>query len=135
MFKKGCPSLLKQLPMTMARGSLTAPLACAVFWTRNSCLSKKQEQLLISESISEPLSWNGLFLSQFLKIVNFLMESETKKDKQLQKFLFLLSLSKGLWSDTLWAKARRISAAVVFFVLPHKKADDLTRPGQRPGEF
>ena len=60
-FKKRWPPWLKQVPMTLARRSLAAPLACSKdFWTRNNCLSKKQQQLL-------------------------------------------------QWSDTLWAKARRIS--------------------------
>ena len=57
--------------MTMARGSLTAPLACALFWTRNNYLSKKHELVLISESISEPLSWNGYFWVRFWKICVF----------------------------------------------------------------
>lgn len=109
-FKKGCPVRLKRPPINMAGGSLTAPLACAFFWTRNNYMSKKQQQLLISESISEPLSENGLFLNPFWKVFFFLLKSETTKDKQLQKCLYLLSLSKGLWSDTLWAKARRIQS-------------------------
>ena len=94
--------------MTMARGSLTAPLACALFWTRNNYLSKKQEQLLISESISEPFSWNGLFFD-FMSEEMFIFWWNLKQKRQVVANVFLLLfLSKGLWSDTLWAKARRI---------------------------
>ena len=107
-FKKRWPPWLKQDPMTMARGSLTAPLACAVFWTRNNYLSKKQEQLLISESISEPFSWNGCFLIPFLKNCDFFWWNPKQKRQVIADVFFLLFLSKGQWSDTLWAKARRI---------------------------
>ena len=94
--------------MTMARGSLTAPLACALFWTRNNYLSKKQEQLLISESISEPFSWNGLFFD-FMSEEMFIFWWNLKQKRQvIAKIFLLLFLSKGWWSDTLWAKARRI---------------------------
>ena len=106
--KKGCSPWRKQDPMTMARGSLTAPLACALFWTRNNYLSKKQEQLLISESISEPFSWNGLFF-------DFMSE---------EMFIFWWNL-----------KQKRQVIADVFSYGSFPKACDLTRSGPRPGEF
>ena len=51
IFEKRCSTLRKQGTMTTPGGSLTAPLACAVFWTRNNYLSKKQEQVFISDAI------------------------------------------------------------------------------------
>ena len=109
--KKGARPYAKSLlwpSMTMARGSLTAPLACALFWTRNNYLSKKQEQLLISESISEPFSWNGLFF-------DFMSE---------EFFIFWWNL-----------KQKRQVIADVFSYGSFPKACDLTRSGPRPGEF
>ena len=89
--KKGCPPLRKQPPMTMARGSLTAPLACALFWTRNNYLSKKQEQLLISESISEPFSWNGLFFD-FMSEEMFMFWWNLKQKRQVIANVFALTV-------------------------------------------
>ena len=90
--KKGDPPWLKQRTMTLARRSLAAPLACAVFWTRNNCLSKKQQQLLISESMSELCSGMGSvwarnnnscsFLSQFLSSVLEWVLSESISEKK-----------------------------------------------------
>ena len=51
----------------------------------------------------------GNFWVHFLKNVHFSVKSETKKTSHCRSCC-LLSLSKGQWSDTLWAKARRISA-------------------------
>ena len=107
-FKKRVPPIGKQGNMTMARGSLTAPLACAVFWTRNKCLSKKQEQVLISESISEPLSWNGLFFESMSgKSLTFWWNLKQKKRSNCRSFCSVY-LFLSWWSDTPWAKARRI---------------------------
>ena len=118
-WKKGFPKSLqkKGIPQRQSRSNKglwtnpeapwQPPLACAVFWTNNN-LSKKQQQLLISESISESFSGKWFtFWWHFWKIVNFLMKSETRKMNHC-KSCCLFSLSKGEWSDTLWAKARRI---------------------------
>ena len=61
--EKKCPDRLKRDPIPESQGSWTATPRSKISRTRNNYLSKKQEQLLISESISEPLSWNGLFSS------------------------------------------------------------------------
>ena len=49
-------------------------------------LSKKQEQLLIFESISEPLSWDGLVLGQFLETCYFLWNQKQKKASSCTHF-------------------------------------------------
>ena len=79
-------------------GSLTASLACAVFWTRNNNLSKKQQQLLISESISDSFSWNRSFLNPFLDNVNLLMNFETKTIRHCRSCcLFSLTKMPVIW--------------------------------------
>ena len=88
--RKRCPSRRKLPSIYKPEGSRTACLACAVFWTRNNNLSKKQQQLLISESISESFSWNGSFLSPFLENCAFFMKSETQKNMSLQKIMIVL---------------------------------------------
>jgi len=109
-FKKGWPARLKRNPMTMARGSLTAPLACAVFWTKTTVWARNNNSCSFLNPSLNPCPGIHYFWFHFYNN-SFLMKFETK-DKQLQKFLFLLSISKaqvGQWSDTLWAKARRIN--------------------------
>ena len=98
-----------QWPMTLARGSLTAPPPSrarfseqeTIVWARN-----KNRCSFLSPFLSR-CPGMGYFWIHFWKVVDFLMESETKKTSNCRSFC-LLSLSKGLWSDTLWAKARRI---------------------------
>ena len=102
-FKQRCPARVKRGAIRRPGGSLTAPLACAVFWTRINNLSKKQQQLLISESISESFSWNQSFLSPFLENYTLLMKSATKKNSHCRSCCLLsLSLFVCWWS--LWPK-------------------------------
>ena len=106
-FKKRCPAKVKRLPIPMSGGSRTAPPMSLIVRTRNNNLSKKQQQLLISGSISESLSWNRSFLHPFLEncafvVVFFSIVALT------HHFLDCLSHVQGPWSDTPWAKARRI---------------------------
>ena len=72
-FKKRYPPRRKQHPMTTAQGSRTAPPRSLIVRTRSSNLSKKQQQLLISGSISESLSWNRSFLHPFLENYAFVV--------------------------------------------------------------
>ena len=53
-FNKGYP---QDANNTLCPSLQAAPLACAVFSTGRNHLSKKQQQLLISESISEYVCW------------------------------------------------------------------------------
>ena len=103
----------KRNPMTVARGSLTAPLACAVFWTRNNCLSKK---------LSEQETRTGAhFWVHFWAVVLEWVISESISGKLL---IFWWNL-----------KQKRQVIATVFAYCPFPKVDDLTRSGPRPGEF
>ena len=63
MLQKSCPGRLKRHPIPMSQGPWTASPKSKISRTRNNYLSKKQEHLLIRGSISETLSWNGLFSS------------------------------------------------------------------------
>ena len=76
-------------PIPESRSSWTATPKSKISRTRNNYLSKKQEQLLISESISEPLSWNGLFSSSRYSI----------SDSKWQFIFDLLHLWKHMAGD------------------------------------
>ena len=98
------------------------PPRVRVFWTRNNCLGKKQQQLLLSESISESFSWNRSLLNPFLEKCWFCLSNLKFVEEAWAWFPFpmacnfnaevvaccrnfcLLSLSKDWWSDTPWAK-------------------------------
>ena len=110
--KKGCPPLRKQGARTdydHGPGLPDSPPRVRAF------LNKKQ--LSEQETRTAAHFWihfRALFLEWAIfwfhvwKKDHFLMKSETKKTSYC-RFLCYLFLSKGWWSDTLWAKARRIS--------------------------
>ena len=109
LFKKRVPPHWQTTPYSNAGRLLEKQPRVRAFWTRNNCLGKKQQQLLISESISEPLSWNGLFLESMSgKLLTFWWNLKQKREVIAEVFAHC-TFSKGWWSDTLWAKARRIS--------------------------
>ena len=109
--KKGCPPLRKQGARTdydHGPGLPDSPPRVRAF------LNKKQ--LSEQETRTAAHFWihfRALFLEWAIfwfhvwRNVHFLMKSETKKTSHRSCF-FLWFLSKGPWSDTLWAKARRI---------------------------
>ena len=113
----------------MSRGPWTATPKSKISRTRNNYLSKKQEHLLISET----MSWNGLFsssrystsdlnwqfifdlLQQFKLFLQIAIRFQTQSDNSFSTyccFLFDFKLlnvvdliqSKGPWSDTPWAR-------------------------------
>ena len=80
--EKGYPPGRKQDPTSdypQARRLPDSPPRVRGFLNRNNNLSKKQQQLLLSQSISESFSWNRSFLSPFLDFFHFVMKPETKK--------------------------------------------------------
>ncbi len=68
-FKKRVPPLTQTRDYDHGPGLPDSPPRVRVFWTRNNCLSKKQEQLLISKSISEPFSCNVFFYDSMYEIM------------------------------------------------------------------
>ena len=110
--KKSCPGRVKHQSIPMSRGSRAATPKSKIVWVRNNNLSKKQ----LSEQETRTaahfwihfralfLEW-AIFLFHVWRNVHCLMKSETKKTSHRRCCLWFLS--KGRWSDTLWAKARR----------------------------
>ncbi len=108
-FKKRCPPRRKQRTISKPRGSLTAPLACKGF------LNKKQQSEQETTKAADhcrscgSISISGCFLSNFLAEVVVRSWFSYVFWMKLLKTL-KLSRTQGPWSDTPWAKARRIFA-------------------------
>ena len=134
IFNKNVPTHWQTAPYDHGPGLPDSPPRVRAFWTRNNYLSKKQEQLLISESISEPFSRNGLFFD-FMSEEMFMFWWNLKQKRQVIANVFLLLfLSKGWWSDMLWAKARRI-AEVSFLIVSFQRQMIWHALGQGPANF
>ena len=107
-FKKRCPPRRKQRTISKPRGSLTAPLACKGF------LNKKQQSEQETTKAADhcrscgSISISGCFLSNFLAEVVVRSWFSYVFWMKLLKTL-KLSRTQGPWSDTPWAKARRIN--------------------------
>ena len=114
--QKRVPPWLKQDPMTMARGSLATPLACALLKQETIARARNVVRIRVHGSGFEKLLGNGCL--SWLRLQMF--------QKQIEKMKRVDVLSRGLrplWSDTPWAEARRIFQDMSFSVLIQCKSD------------
>ena len=120
-FKKRVPPCLKQVTMAMARGYLTAPLARALLKQETIVRARNVVRIRVHGSGFEKLIGNCCL--GWLQLQMF--------QKKIEKTKRVDVLSRGLrpwWSDTPWAKARRICCNVSQLQLhptsPHPKINE-----------
>ena len=123
--EKWCPPRVKRRPIPGPGGSRTAPLACALFQTRNNNYSN-----------------NCRFSATIAEVVDtcqFFCRGRCSMSLSLQKFVF----NRSFWKHGCCLVFCFIPTCVIRFQLQKQNspktntqsAGDLTRPGPRPGDF
>ena len=94
MLQKKCPAIVKQGTMTIARGSLTAPLACALSEQETTIRARNKNSCSFLNPSQSPFPGMGYFLISCLKKCSFFDEIWNKKDKSSQMFFLMVPFQR-----------------------------------------